>query len=144
MLLIRLNFHQLAMDHSDSSVQHLLVHVFCCTDHADVSRVETFHATAFPRSRLDLLLHRLHGRIRSQVSVSTSLPQSFHSGQSTELYDFLQHVLASSVASFEPLVVPSRFPTYVSLFNSIVCRSHAPVTHQHQVFPAIIENLSHF
>ena len=44
MLLIRLNFHQLAIDRSDSAVQHFhfLVQVFCCTDHADASRVELF------------------------------------------------------------------------------------------------------
>ena len=39
MSLIRLHFHQLAIDHSDSSVQHFhfLVQVFCSTDHADAS-----------------------------------------------------------------------------------------------------------
>ena len=42
MLLIRLNFHLLAIDHSDRTMQHfqVFVQVLCCTYHTGASRVE--------------------------------------------------------------------------------------------------------
>ena len=47
-----------SFDHSDRSVQHFqfFVQIFCCTNHADPSRVKMFLATFSQKSRFDLLL----------------------------------------------------------------------------------------
>ena len=44
MFLVCFNLHQCVIDHSDRSVQHfqLFVKMFCCTNHADPSRVKIF------------------------------------------------------------------------------------------------------